>query len=118
MARQDVTIYHNPRCSTSRAVLKMLQDEGIEPKVVLYLENPPSEKELSAILKQAGLKPLELMRRKEPIAKELGIGTKDYSDAQLIKLMVKHPILIERPVVIAGKKAVLARPAERASQIL
>ncbi len=114
----QVTIYHNPRCNTSRTVLKMLQDAGIEPRVVLYLENPPSQEELADILKKAGLKAMDLVRRKEPIAKELGLGTKDYSDAQLIKLMAEHPILIERPVVIRGRKAVLARPPERIRELL
>src|SRR5262245_25481619 len=72
MAKQQVTIYHNPRCNTSRTVLKMLQDQGIEPEVVLYLENPPSEKELLDVLTMAGMRPTDLVRRKEPIAKELG----------------------------------------------
>ena len=115
---ERMKIYHNPRCQTSRTVLKMLQEKGLEPEVVLYLENPPGEKEIRAILKGAGIKAIDLVRRKEPIARELAIGTQDYSEAALIKLMVKHPILIERPVVMKGRKALLARPPEKMRELL
>lgn len=114
----DVTIYHNPRCNTSRTVLKMLQDDGIEPEVVLYLDNPPTKARLAELAKLAGLKPIEMIRRKEPIAKELGIGTRDFTDAQLCGLMAQHPILIERPLVVKGRKALIARPPDRLRELL
>jgi arsenate reductase len=113
-----VTIYHNPRCSKSRCALKILQDEGIEPEVVLYLDDPPSSAKLAALIKQAGIETTDLVRRSEKVARELGIGKKEYSDRQLIDLMVKHPVLIERPIVVKDKRAVVARPPERVRELI
>ncbi len=111
-----ITIYHNPKCSTSRNTLKLLQDEGVKPKVVLYLETPLSADEIKGLLKKLKVDAHGLLRKKE--AAPLGLDTDAMTDAQLIAAMVKHPILIQRPVVVNGAKAVLARPPETVLSIL
>lgn len=111
-------IYHNPRCSKSRETLKLLQDKGIEPEIVLYLETPPDAKTLQGLLQQLGLKPRELMRTKEAEYKELGLDNPELNDAQLIDAMVSTPKLIERPIVVNGKRAALGRPPEQVLEIL
>jgi arsenate reductase len=112
------TIYHNPRCSKSRETLKLLQEKGIEPDIILYLDTPPNAKILSALLKKLGLKPRELMRRKEAEYKAQGLDNDSLSDAQLIQAMVDTPKLIERPIVVNGSKAALGRPPEQVLEIL
>jgi len=114
---QNITIWHNPRCSKSRAGLAYLQDKGIEPNVVKYLDNPPSPDELKDILSKLGMSPKELMRTKEAIYKELGLKGVDDEEA-LIEAMCQNPKLIERPIVINANKAVVARPAEKIEEIL
>ncbi|WP_038034937.1 arsenate reductase (glutaredoxin) [Thermopetrobacter sp. TC1] len=115
----SVTIYHNPRCSKSRATLKLLQEKGIEPRIVKYLETPPSAEELREIVRLLGLSsPRELMRRKEKEYKELGLDDPTLSDDALIEAMVKHPRMIERPIVIANGKAAIGRPPENVLAIL
>jgi len=113
-----VTIYHNPRCSKSRQTLALLQDQGIEPKVVEYLNDTPDAKTLDDILKKLKLQPRELMRRKEAPYKDLGLDDPDLSRQALIAAMVEHPILIERPIVLKGAKAALGRPPEKVLEIL
>ncbi|MEQ9607032.1 MAG: arsenate reductase (glutaredoxin) [Kiloniellaceae bacterium] len=113
-----VTIYHNPRCSKSRQTLALLQDQGIEPKVVEYLSDTPDAKTLDDILKKLKLEPRELMRRKEAPYKELGLDDPGLSRQALIAAMVEHPILIERPIVLKGAKAALGRPPEKVLEIL
>ena len=113
-----VTIYHNPRCGTSRNVLGMLRERGIEPDIVLYLETPPDRTTLEDLLAKLKLAPRALMRRKEAIYGELGLDDPAKSDAALIDAMVSHPILIERPIVVTLKGAVLCRPAEKLLDML
>lgn len=113
-----VTIYHNPRCSKSRQTLQLLQDNGVEPKVVEYLKTPPSAAELDNILNMLKLEPRELMRKKEPPYKERGLADESLGRKALIKAMVADPVLIERPIVIKGKKAVLGRPPENVLDLL
>ena len=113
-----VTIYHNPRCSKSRQTLALLQDQGIEPEVVEYLNDTPDAKTLDDILKKLDMEPRELMRRKEAPYKELGLDDPGLSRQALIAAMVEHPILIERPIVLKGKKAALGRPPEKVLEIL
>lgn len=113
----DYTIYHNPRCGKSRATLALLQERGIEPRIIEYLKTPPSAAELKRIVEQLGLKPEQLIRRGEEIYKSKYAG-KTLSDAQWIDAMVKNPILIERPIVISGKRAVLGRPPENVLSLL
>ena len=112
------TIYHNPRCSKSRETLQLLQDRGITPDVVLYLESPPDAKTLKDLLKKLGLKPRQLMRTKETEYKAMGLDNANLSDEQLIAAMVECPKLIERPIVVHGKKAALGRPPEQVLEIL
>ena len=113
-----VVIYHNPRCSKSRQTLQLLQEQGIEPRVVKYLENPPTADELARILDLLGMEPRELMRRKEKEYRELGLDDPSLTREQLIEAMVQHPRLIERPIVLANGKAALGRPPERVLDIL
>lgn len=110
------TIYHNPRCSTSRNTLKLIEEAGIEPTVVKYLETPPSRDGLRKLLDDAGLRPSEAVRTKEAVYKELGLATA--SEDELLDAMVDNPILIERPIVVTDRGTVLARPYEKVREIL
>lgn len=114
----QVTIYHNPRCSKSRQTLALLERRGLQPKIVEYLENPPTRKRLRQILKLLGLQPRDLMRKNEPAYRESGLDDETLSDAVLISAMVKNPVLIERPIVLANGKAALGRPPEQVLDIL
>jgi len=113
-----VRILHNPRCSKSRATLALLQERGIEPDISLYLESPPSAAELSGILKKLGMKPRQLMRNGEAEYKALNLDDATLSDDDLINAMVTHPKLIERPIVLANKKAAIGRPPQAVLDIL
>ena len=113
-----VTILHNPRCSKSRQALQLLKDKGIEPEVVEYLKMPLDAAELSRILDLLGFAPRELMRRKEHVYKDLDLDDPALSRADLIAAMTENPILIERPIVLAGGKAALGRPPENVLSIL
>ena len=114
---QQIIIYHNTRCSKSRCALELVAKKTKHFAVVEYLMNPPSEKELESILKKLGLRAEQLIRKKEPLFKEKFEG-KEFTDSQWIKIMAKNPILIERPIVIKGNKAVIGRPPENVNQIL
>lgn len=107
-----VQIFHNPRCSKSRATLALLEEKGIAAEVVLYLETPPSAEELDAILTKLGKEPREVMRKGEAAYKDLGLADESLSRDALIEAMVGEPILIERPIVVNGKKAAIGRPPE------
>ncbi len=107
----SVTLYHNPRCSKSRAALALLREHGVEPTIVEYLQNPPSAAELKKILKMLNLKPRELLRQKE--AKEVGLLAGNLTDDAIIAGMVKNPITIERPIAVHGDRAALGRPPEQ-----
>ena len=113
----DITIYHNPRCSKSRQTLELLRENGVDPEVVLYLETPPGESELKAIITKLGVPALELVRTKEEAFKSAGLS-RDSDDAALIAAMAEFPKLIERPIVIKGKQAVLGRPPENVLSLL
>jgi len=113
-----VIIFHNPRCSKSRQTLQLLQDEGVEPEIVEYLDTPPSKTRLKQILKMLGLKPRDLMRRQENEYKELGLDDESLTTEQLIDAMVKTPKLIERPIVINEDKAAIGRPPENVLDII
>ena len=114
----SVTIYHNPKCSKSRQTLELLSAKGITPTIIEYIKDPPTVEKLKEILSQLGIAPRDLMRKKEDIYKELELGILSLSDKDLIDLMIEHPILIERPIVIANGKAVLGRPPEQVLDIL
>ncbi len=112
------TIYHNPKCGTSRKVLARLQEEGLEPRVVEYLKTPPSREEMVALLGKMGISVRQLLRRRGTPYDELGLDDPKWSDDQLIDFMGQHPILMERPVVDAGKRARLCRPVEELEVLL
>jgi arsenate reductase len=113
-----VTVYHNPKCAKSRETLKLLEARGIETRVIEYLKTPPTEAELKQLLTLLGLKPRELLRAKEPEYKKAGLADPNLSDSDIIRAMIKHPRLIERPIVVHGKKAVLGRPPQKVLEIL
>lgn len=114
-----VSIYHNPRCSKSRETLALLQEKGIEPEVVLYLETPPDVQTLKTLLQQLGMSSArELMRRKEDLYKELNLADVQCSEEQLLQSMVDNPKLIERPIVINGEQARIGRPPEAVLEII
>jgi len=115
---KNVTIYHNPRCSKSRQTMALLEARGIAPKVIEYLKTPPTASELRRILKLLGMKPRDLMRRKEEPYAKLKLDNPRLTEAALIKAMVENPILIERPIVVAGAKAAVGRPPEAVLEIL
>jgi len=110
----DVTIYHNPRCGTSRKTLELIRKKGIEPRVIEYLKTPPTAKELDDILKLLSMEPRELMRTKEPEHSKYKLDDPKLTRADLIAAMVKHPILIQRPIVLSKGKAALGRTPEKA----
>jgi arsenate reductase len=114
----SVEIFHNPRCSKSRQTLQLLQEKGIEPDVVEYLNTPPDRKTLEQVLKMLGMEPRDLMRRKEAEYKENGLDNPDLTRDQLIDAMIAHPKLIERPIVIKNGKAAIGRPPEKVLDIL
>jgi len=105
-------IYHNPRCSKSRQTLALLEEKGIKPDIVQYMESPPTAEQLEKILSQLGMTPRELLRRGEDEYRELNLAEPTVTDRELVEAMIAHPKLIERPIVIKGNKAVLGRPPE------
>lgn len=118
MGKKEVIIYHNPRCGKSRKTLSLLREKGIEPKVVEYLKTPPSPKELEEILKLLDMEPRDLMRKKEKEFNSLKLDDPSKGPKVLIDAMIVHPILIERPIVVANGAAVLGRPPENIEKIL
>lgn len=112
------TIYHNPRCTKSRQTLALLHDAGVEPEIVEYLKDPPSAKELGEITKMLGVNPMDIIRKKEAEFKELGLDKNVPADGKLLKLLSENPKLIERPIVVKGKKAVIGRPPENVNELL
>ena len=107
----EYTIYHNPRCSKSRTTLALLEEQGIEPEVLLYLETRPDEAEIRMLLDKLAISASQLVRRGEDAFKARGLG-KDSSEAELIAAMAQEPKLIERPIVVHAERAVLGRPPE------
>jgi len=114
----NIQILHNPRCSKSRATLQLLKDNGVEPEIILYLDTPPDVSQLTAILNKLNMRPRDLMRKGQPEYKALGLDNEQLSDDQLKAAMVKAPILIERPIVLANDKASIGRPPESVVEIL
>jgi len=111
-------IYHNPRCSKSRETLKLLEQRSLKPQVIEYLKTPPDAATLSKLLAMLALEPRELMRTKEKEYKSSGADDPNLTSDELIALMVKHPKLIERPIVVNGGRASLGRPPERVLEVL
>jgi arsenate reductase len=118
VAKAMVTIWHNPKCSTSRKVLDMIRASGIKPTIVEYVKAPPSKSEIKSALKEMGIKPRDLLRRRGTPYDDLGLDDPKLSDAELIAAMSEHPLLIERPIVRSRKGTRLCRPPERVKDIL
>ena len=115
---KNVRIFHNPKCSKCRLTMSILDDKGVDTTVVEYLKTPPNAAELSEILDLLGLEPRDLMRKHEAPYKDNDLDNADLSREQLIQAMIDNPILIERPIVINGDKAVIGRPPEKVLDIL
>lgn len=112
------TLYHNPRCSKSREALALLEAKGCKLEIVLYLDTPPSTKQLKSLLATLGISARQLLRKTEDIYKELNLADEKLSEAALIKAMIANPKLIERPIFFNGDKAVVGRPPENVLTIL
>ena len=114
----SMTIYHNPKCGTSRNTLEMIRESGVEPQVIEYLETPPSREELVDLIKRTGLPVRDILRQKGTPYDELGLGEDRWTDDQLIDFMMEHPILINRPIVVSEKGVHLCRPSEKVLDLL
>ena len=118
VSKAAVTIYHNPKCGTSRTTLAAIRAAGIEPEVIEYLKDPPGRGKLVELMKAAGLSARDLVRAKERTFLDMGLDQDGITDKQIIDAMVEHPILINRPIVVTTKGVRLCRPADRLSEIL
>jgi arsenate reductase len=114
----QTTIWHNPRCSKSRATLQLLEDNGVTPSVVLYLTNPPSAHDITATLRLLNMGVRGIIRKGEAAFSQNNLGNQDLNNEQIIDILVKNPILIERPIVIKGDKAIIGRPPENVLNLL
>ena len=114
----NITVYEKPTCTKCREMNRFLVEQGVDFSKVNYYIEPLGEKKLRELVKKMGIKPRELLRASEPIYRELGLGKKDFSDDEIISLMVKHPDLIQRPIVERGDRAVLGRPTENVKPLL
>ena len=117
MSQDEFVIYHNPCCSKSREALALLQQHGIEPTIIEYLKTPPTETQLRDVIKKLGIAPEALLRKGEDVFKEKFAG-RDLSDDEWIAAMADYPILIERPIVILGDRALIGRPPERVIELI
>ena len=115
---EEIRIFHNPNCSKCRLTMDILNDKGVEAKVIEYLETPPNSNELNEMLNLLGLEPRELMRKHEAPYLENNLDNANLSREQLIQAMIDNPILIERPIIIKGNKATIGRPPEKVLDIL
>ena len=114
----SVTIYHNPHCGTSRNTLAMIRQSGMEPEIILYLETPPTRDRLQELIAMMGISVRDLLRRRGTPYDDLGLADPKWTDEQLIDVMMAHPILINRPIVVTHKGALLSRPSEAVLDIL
>ena len=115
--KSAITIYHNPRCGKSRSALALLEEKGLQPHIIEYLKTPPANEELRAILRKLGMKPEQIVRKGEDVYKQKFAG-KALTDEQWLDALVKNPILIERPIVVKGDRAVIGRPPENVLVLL
>jgi len=110
-------IYHNPRCSKSRGALELLEKNGVTPEVIRYLDMPPTREELIELLAKLGMQPSELVRKGESVCKE-NYANREMSESDWLDAMLTHPVLIERPIIISGERAVVGRPPEKVLELL
>ena len=113
-----ITVYEKPTCTKCREMDRFLRESSVDFSKINYYLEPLGEKKLRELIKKMGIKPRELLRTSEPIYRELGLGKKDFSDDEIVSLMVKHPDLIQRPIVERGDRAVLGRPTENVKALL
>lgn len=113
-----VTLYHNPNCSKSRALLALLEENGIDACVIDYLDHPPSVTQLQQLLRQLGLPVRDILRRSEPEFEALGLDDVSLADEIVLDILARHPRLLQRPILVVGDQAVIGRPPERALQLL
>ncbi len=113
-----IQIYHNPRCSKSRQTLALLQEQGLQPRIIEYIKTPPTTEVLTEVLAQLDFSARDLLRKGEAVYKELNLADKSLTDQQLIEAMIAHPKLIERPIVIHNGKAKIGRPPESVLELL
>lgn len=118
MTADEIVIYHNPRCSKSRQTLALIEAQGVTPRVVLYLEAPPSAEDLDGILVKLGVEPQAIVRKGEDLYKELGLAGQALNRQEWLKVLAAHPKLIERPIVVRGDRAVIGRPPENVNALL
>ncbi len=118
MSNSEITIYHNPRCSKSRQTLQILTDKGHSPRIVKYLENTPSLAELEKLVALLGIPPGELVRNTEAEYKQAGLDNLAVDDQAIMQAIVAHPILLQRPIVVRGDRAVIGRPPENVLELL
>ena len=116
--QHEVTIFHNPRCSKSRAALQIVKKLGIEPIIIEYLKNPPTREKIKEILDKLGVNPRDIMRTKEPVYLEKELNNQDLANEELIDAIAESPILLERPIILVGEKAAIGRPPELILEIL
>jgi arsenate reductase len=116
--KDQITVYEKPTCSKCREMDKLLRERGVDFSKVNYYIEPLSKKKLTELVRKMGIKPRELLRKSEPIYRELGLAKDEFSDTELISLMVEHPDLLQRPIVERGERAVLGRPTENVEEIL
>jgi arsenate reductase len=115
---RKLTVYQKPTCSKCRSTLRLLKERGVEFDVINYYEKPLSAEDLRGLLGKLKLTATDILRKDEPLAREPGIGKRQFSEEELISLMVRHPDLIQRPIVVCGNDAVLARPPENVEKLL
>jgi arsenate reductase len=113
-----MTIFHKPNCSTSRNVLGLIRESGVEPEIVLYLETPPPKKKLRELAKAMGMAARDLLRMKEAPYEELKLANEALTDDQLLDAIASHPILLQRPIVVSPRGTLMCRPWERVREIL
>lgn len=114
----SITVYEKPTCTKCREMDRFLRESSVDFSKINYYIEPLSEKKLRVLIRKMGIKPRELLRTSEPIYRQLGLGKKDFSDDEIISLMVEHPDLIQRPIVERGDRAVLGRPTENVKALL
>lgn len=118
MSNETLTIYHNPNCSKSRETLDILDQHNVRPKVIQYLDTPPTQSDINKIVKMLGVAPAELLRTTEPAYIDADYNVDTMSDIEIIEAIVQHPSLLQRPIIICGDKAVIGRPPIRVLDII
>lgn len=118
MSQEKLVIYHNPRCSKSRETLQLLEDNNVTPEIIDYLENPPTASELSSIIAKLGVDARDLLRTTEQVYRDAELDDNSLTDAEIIEAICEYPALLQRPIVVAGEKAIIGRPPTRVLDIL